>query len=139
MKLKAEQYNCGGYALGTKDWFRPYKTTHRGARADYQKLLQDNNYDYDEILEKCSTFIIKNSSGNIRRVEEDEEIRKDENLVAFRIGMHDFHFMVRKGKNWFHKMGVENIQRIKKKYVFAESWNYAYDSDIIFFAIKKGV
>ena len=134
-----EDYNCGGYALGTFNWYLPMsdlsETTWR--------LVEDRKMSVDEIAQYYADYILKDFEGYIRRIQDLKELKKDEQAIAFRVGEEDFHFCKR-GKNgvWYHKPGRNTIRRIKRTEVFAERWvspnSYTiYDSEIILFALKN--
>ena len=128
-------YNCGGYALGTFNWFCPY-----GSYAEdtlYGKRSKETT------LKNFTKYILLTFEERIRIISKVEEKTNDEYVIAFRIGYEDFHFMKR-GDNgiWYHKPGSNTIRRIKKTEVFSEVWytpnGYTrYDSEIILFAMKK--
>lgn len=101
------EYNSGGYALGTFNWFCPY-----------------GSYDGDTLHSRCSKettlknftkYILLTFEERIRIISKIEEKTKDEYIIAFRIGFHDFHF-IKRGNNgvWYHKPGNSTIRRIKK-------------------------
>ena len=129
------QYNCGGYALNTYNWFCPYGSL----REDSLR----NGYSLEVTLENFTNYILKTFETRIRRISEVKERKKDEYVIAFRVGYTDFHF-AKRGDNgvWYHKPGSNTIRRIKKTEVFSETWytpdGYTkYDSEIVLFAMKK--
>ena len=124
-------HNCGGYALGTKNWFIPYdeRRTHI-------------NYGNGECLRNLDNFVkfMLEIFENVRIINDIEEVEKNERVVAFRCGLSDFHFVkISKQKRVFmHKAGSWNIERMKKEDFFDEKgWaNGKYNSEIRYLAIK---
>lgn len=104
-------YNCGGYALGTFNWFCPY-----------------GSYDGDTLHGRCSKettlknftrYILLTFEERIRIISKIEEKTKDEYVIAFRIGFHDFHF-IKRGDNgvWYHSRAVVQFAELKKQKYF---------------------
>ena len=130
-------YNCGGYALGTFNWYCPYETDK-----DHTSNLR-TKMSVDSMADHYAEFMLQDFFGRLRIIKEVKEIRKDEKAIAFRCCGEDFHFCVR-GDNgvWYHKPGGNTIRRIKKEEVFADEWYsprglVVYTSKIILFAMKK--
>lgn len=132
-------YNCGGYALGTFNWYLPYE--------DYDcstwSLYYDRGMTPDGMADFYAEFMLKDFLGRLRQIKSVKEKTLDEKVIAFRCGESDFHFCVR-GDNgvWYHKPGSNTIRRIKKEEVFSDKWVSPdgwtiYDSKIILFAMKK--
>lgn len=129
------QYNCGGYALNTYNWFCPY--------GSYDGDTLHGRRSKETTLKNFTRYILLTFEERIRIISKVEEKTKDEYVIAFRIGYSDFHFMKR-GDNgvWYHKPGSNTIRRIKKTEVFSDAWytpngGIRYDSEIILFAMKK--
>lgn len=132
-------YNCGGYALGTFNWYLPYENYDYSA----QSLYFGKGMAPDEMVDFYAKFMLKDFFGKLRQINSIKEKTSDEKVIAFRCCKYDFHFCVR-GDNgvWYHKPGTHTIRRIKKKEVFADEWispdgEVIYDSKIILFAMKK--
>ena len=134
-----EDYNCGGYALGTFNWYLPY--------GNYEESISDlyfgQNMSVNEIAHYYENYLLNDFFGILRPIKSVNELAEDEQAIAFRVGEEDFNFCKR-GKNgvWYHKPGRNTIRRIKKSEVFAERWVSPdgftiYDSEIILFALKN--
>lgn len=127
-------YNCGGYALNTFSWLCPYP----------QKMHNDLfngwlDYDLEEAQELCAKWIERNFRNYECITEEEVNNYKNTEVVAFRCGKYDFHFIVRKRNGiWYEKMGAKNkIDIVPKEEVFSSCWygsGYNYRSKIAFFA-----
>lgn len=130
-------YNCGGYALGTFDWYTPYDDDD-----DSVFCRRWNDDDIDEILEDMTDIILNEFDGYIRQIHDISELTEGENAVAFRIGEDDFHFMLRHSNgHWYHKRGNQPIEAIRKNQVFSEEWGtgrlVTYTSAIVLFAVQR--
>ncbi len=115
MSNKWDRANCMGYALGVNEWLTP------------------NGEDYllpDEMVSENFSKLVENISKNFGLVQiPKEQVDKIQGeVIAFRLEEEsDFHFMVRKGRNWFHKRGsLDQIYRMKKAEVMGESWCQSY-------------
>ena len=130
---RLSEYNCGGYALSTYNWFCPNTNAEKYYNMDIEERV---NYSVRYIIR----FFGKEK---IRVIHSIEEKTSTEYIIAFRVGDEDFHFMKR-GDNgvWYHKPGSNTIRRIKKEEVFAEKWYSprgwtTYNSKIVLFAMQK--
>ena len=128
--------NCGGRALGTENWFCPYSTEEDSDRLfDYYAEFMSN----DERAEETVEWMLNNVPG-LRRIENKEDLRLGERLIAYRCSTHDFHFMyMNENGNWLSKQGGGRTKRISEKKVFADYWASGwnvYDSKIILLAKK---
>lgn len=126
-------YNCGGFALGTKDWFFPYNED------DYGKRFSDYDSFYEKNFKKFTKFITVIFE-NVRKIKKIEDAKEGERIIAFRVGKTDFHFVkVNKTNNNFrHKPGCSPVVTMTEKQFFDnDGWSKGkYDSDIVYFAIK---
>lgn len=126
-------YNCGGYALSTYNWFC--------SNTDSTKYY---SLDINERVDYSIRYMIKFfGKDKIRVIHSVQELTKVEYAVAFRVGNCDFHYMKR-GKNgvWYHKPGSNTIRRATKKEVFADKWTTPdgwtiYDSKIVLLAVHE--
>lgn len=126
--MDRHDYNCGGYALETFDWYLPY--------ASYRP---EHGYaTTNEGVLKYARYICESVTG-VRIIKNESELNEDEYLVAFRTCKRDFHFMKRDSQgNWRHKRGHSyRIERITKKEVFSEVWPGEYHSPIVLLAVTK--
>ena len=135
-------YNCGGYALETYDWYLPYD--------------RDEGYFYiNELLDEAGELVtlaqlkyrILADFPELKLVSQQEVQDKlidyhTYQIIAFRIelgGNCDFHFM-KLGKNgsWYEKRGASyKIHRHSFNDVFDDCWNGRYNSEIIFFIRER--
>lgn len=129
-------YNCGGYALGTFNWYCPYRND--GDHTSHLRMKMSVN----DMARYYADFILEDFFGKIREIKSITELLENERAIAFRCGVEDFHFCIR-GHNgvWYHKPGCSYIRRIAKTEIFAKEWRSPsglvyYDSQIILFAIK---
>ena len=132
MKREYENiYNCGGYALGTKDWFIPYDVKNNGLKSNF------NKNDLAEL-----TNFMQDIFTNVRLVRTPKDALRGERLIAFRLAENDFHFVkVNKRNNTFmHKMGWLRIEEMpKEEFYNTMGWGCRYNSEIKYFAIKGKV
>lgn len=139
-------YNCGGFALGTYDWYVPY-----AYRADswyyYFKEFDEGYLTKEEAItgltNACVDFMLNDLDG-IRVIENESEIKKNEYAVAFRVSFEDddFHYARRSDEGvWYHKMGGTEIRKCDFD-IHDQAWNcypYVYEGPVILFAIRKDV
>lgn len=131
-----EDYNCGGYALGTFSWFCPYEGMDY-SNDDRVYLLFENGYNEievrQELLEENTQFMLANIEG-LRLIGTPEEAAADERIIAYRVSLNigysdfsitnesgiivpdyvdvDFHFRMKDpdDKEWTEKMGWGSIE-----------------------------
>lgn len=124
-------YNCGGFALSTYTWVRPFE------------FVEDNiemyPYRFDKGLWRLVGGLLEQF--NIRCVTSFKYISSNEYPVIFRVGSNDFHFM-RYSKlldGWIDKMGGSScINLHKEKEIMREYWyGGRYDSQIVKLAVRK--
>lgn len=116
------QYNCGGYALETFNWFIPhpnfarYKNDEDNTRVCVESMLAD--------------------IPNLRIINDVSELKENEYAFAFRVGDGDFHFIKRANNgHWFHKAGASYfIRTMKTEDVFNTFWSGRYNGPITLFA-----
>ena len=144
-------YNCGGYALGTYDWFIPYgrKSLDEDLKNDVEEFYRESEYDiyafciddYNRIAERCIDEMIHYFNGKLREIKKVSDAKENERVIAFRFGAGDFHFMVkgRKGHQWHSKMGgSESIDTFSEEYVMSDpDWGDIYLSDTYLMAMSK--
>lgn len=139
-------YNCGGYALGTYDWFVPYSCSHSDEylEDDVEKFWRESGYnidDYNIMAERCVNEMIYYFNGKLREIKKVSDAKADERVIAFRFGAGDFHFMIkgRKGHQWHSKIGLSNsIDTFSEEYVMSDpDWGNIYFSDTYLLAMSK--
>ena len=130
-------YNCFGYAMGYYDWL--------DLESFYYLADEDENYDaLDEMFEDCCVEL--EDRYNLTRIYDANVItslRKDEHIIAFRVGFDDFHFArLNSDGTWSHKPGGNYIRNMSEE-EFHDAWCpnrcYPYVSDIAYFIVRKGV
>lgn len=138
-KVNQGDYNCGGYALETYDWYRPSDDCF----FDYGIDEMDEATMLEQ-TQKCVDYMLNQFKGLLRVIQGTWELKENEYMIAFKIdanGENDFHYMKR-GNNgqWYHKMGGCPIRRIKKEKVFKEYWIFnsiTYYGKTVFFAMQN--
>ena len=133
-------FNCQGFAFGTYQWEFPYDQAYRGVMFTAD---EDNDYLIDEYLNITVNWLLNYYSSQLRIIDDINEIEQGEEVIAYRVGATDFHFMKRKSNGkWYHKPGCGPIQSITQKEVFNKIWKnkdgVTYTSKLILFAFKKG-
>lgn len=140
--INTEDYNCGGFAFRTFDWYIPYDYEDYG---DIKVMyLSDKGLSNDEIkeimLEDTIKHMLNEFGGCLRVIDNVEECESDEELIAYRISCNkdkayfDFHFKVHRGDCWQEKNGVKEPHETDIE--DWEHWPVPYDSDLIFLAHK---
>lgn len=132
-------YNCGGYALETFNWYCPYREDEKGEFWTYWGELNDEDYTKEEVLRLTTERMIEEFKGCLRVIQDVSELQEGEYAIAYRIADDDFHFAKRNSKGlWFEKRGSEpKILIMKKEEVFGENWNDRYDSEVVLLAKKR--
>jgi len=124
-------YNCGGFALNTRDWYRPYPE-------DYLCIWElEQELGLEAGTEECVTHMLVEFP-TLRLIGSEDEAEEDESVIFFRIGGGDFHF-VRKGAdgNYYHKMGSsEEVDEMEREEVYGIEWCCRYDGPLVIFAYK---
>ena len=133
-------FNCQGFAFGTYQWDYPYDLAYKGVMFTAD---EDNCYLIDEYLDITVNWLLNYYSSQLRVIDNIKEIEQGEEVIAYRVGAHDFHFMKRKSNGkWYHKPGASPIQSVTQKEVFSKVWKNrngtTYTSELILFAFKKG-
>ena len=135
-RIERCDYNCGGYALNTFDWYMPIDPIDRNTGNMIQK------YGLKKAGDKMRDRILFDFSNNIREIFDIKEVKKNERLILFRLGVDfwggDFHFVVRKGRNFFHKRGgSEWIERMTKEQALNQEWcEGRYSGPVYMFAMR---
>lgn len=156
-------YNCGGYALKTFDWYRPYIGSPEKMESLIDKMVQTGmkKSDVEEILLDYFESKMLNEFPKMRRLKQIEDATNDEDVIAFRITLSisysqslkmnfldnwDFHFMLKIDNEWFEKLGWENIRKHKNNINDVwmgnddentdDGYSFRYDSKIRYYAKK---
>lgn len=127
------EYNCGGFALGTFNWFLPHSFM------SYRSYLRTiGGYEETKVLAATIPEILK-VSDTIRRIDSMDELKQDEYAIAYRVCSDDFHFRLCYNGEWYEKMGDGNIHKISAHTIFTDCWFGGYDSAVVLFAEKKKI
>jgi hypothetical protein len=131
-------YNCGGFALGTFDWYLPYISDDEG---EYYEPNEDNmdavynaRYDHDcgeiDYYEMCNIIAdvyIDNmiKFGNVdREISSLKELKEGERAVYFRASESDFHYVrILSDGTYAHKPGSSFIEEMSEEELFSENWS----------------
>ena len=153
-----DDYNCGGFALGTYSWYVPYHSDEQTNIYDRWANIQmclDAAEDADNIADRIAarktahTYVVSLLNLFVKRILEDfpsvhrvhnfEEIKSDERIILFRIGADDFHFIVSfDHKHWWHKYGWNYIEELCEDEVLDTEWaNGRYFSPIAILAMPN--
>lgn len=153
-----DDYNCGGFALGTYSWYLPYRLDEQmdiyDRWADIQMWLdtaEDADNTADSLIARAAVhtcvvsllnlFVkrILEDFPSVRRVQNFEEIKSDERIILFRTGADDFHFIVSfDHKHWWHKYGWNCIEELCEDEVLDTEWaNGRYFSPIAILAMPN--
>ena len=153
-----DDYNCGGFALGTYSWYVPYRSDEQ--RQIYERwaniqmwldAAEDADNTADSLIARAAVhtcvvsllnlFVkrILEDFPSVRRVQTFEEIKPDERIILFRIGADDFHFIVSfDHKHWWHKYGWNYIEELCEDEVLDTEWaNGRYFSPIAILAMPN--
>lgn len=131
-------YNCGGYALETFNWYVPFKEEEKNELHlfSYRACLS-----VEEILKVTLKSMIKEFRGNLRVIEKVEDLKEGEYAIAYRVGERDFHFAKRNSKGkWFHKRGsLGRVETMTKEEVLnSKDWDCGrYTSRVVLLARKR--
>ena len=137
-------YNCMGFAIGTYEWegLSSFEYTYEDEDEDvsYVELKARR----DEVCYRCALemtlMYLRGNYPRMRILENKDEIKSDETLIAMKVGEDDFHFMRRfpDGK-WYEKCGGAMLRECTDVVEVAE-WEsaygtYYYNSDTIYLAL----
>lgn len=143
-------YNCGGWALGTFSWWRPFRK-ETGYQTIGEFCFFNNISDDSDILHHCAE-VIENDCPHLKRV---TKWNDDDTIIAFRIGIlwseegyisdWDFHFRLKLANGlWTEKSGNNDITASLDPTKTNAPWEISpvdpltYDSEIIYFKDTRG-
>lgn len=125
-------FNCGGFALGTGDWYIPehfYEKESLSFWSQYEDGWGGNELSadaYEELCDKLADIYVEDmiEDGVIEReVSRNTTLNEDERLIAFRASYDDFHFVREMSDGtWSHKMGGTMIQEFDEESLDDEYW-----------------
>lgn len=128
-------FNCGGYALGTLDWYSPYSNYYDSME---EMIYDENGYEINGVEYQDSMVeYMLNTLDNVRIAKDEYDCGKDERIVAFRCGEDDFHFVRKESDGTFtHKPGSHAIEPMTREQFYdPRGWDFRYDGPIVFLAI----
>lgn len=133
-------FNCQGFAFRTYQWDYPYDQAYKSVMFTAD---EDNYYLIDEYLNITVNWLLDYYSSQLRVIDDITEIEQGEEVIAYKVSAHDFHFMKRKSNGkWYHKPGASPVQSVTQKEVFSKVWKNrsgtTYTSELVLFAFKKG-
>ena len=130
-------YNCGGYAFGTFNWYLPFRDEAHEIPLVFRTQAQAEKYTQHCVDEMLYEF----RERRLRTIVGLGCLEADEYAIAFRISYDgDFHYVRRHTNgNWFHKCGADTqIRQMSKEEVFSENWcNGRYNGPLVLFAIQR--
>lgn len=131
-------YNCGGFALGTETWYSFDHYQYRGfenSSSDKKRLRR-----MGKVTFLCVEQLLGDFPRQLRIIQKEEDKKSYEEVFFFRLSSDgDFHFVVKHGNKYFHKMGnTPYIDEMSKEEVYSDSWIGGYDGPLVIFAkVKK--
>ena len=131
------EYNCGGWALKTFNWYLPYGAYDADysddSRQDFFRecaegidldSLSGMDIFYEKVLKEDTNYMLKDfEDEGLKLVENPEDLSPMKNLIAYRVVVYpqyncdgnieffdaDFHYMVREDGVWTSKCGDGEI------------------------------
>ena len=140
--------NCGSFALNIKEW---YLSDRKFDNTDIAWEMECQGYDLNSILEYLTSInveqILADFVDEIRLLDSKEEVKENEELIAFRVGVFDdsfddidtdFHFRVKRNGEWMEKCGSTEVRRceLEEGVNWTNSSGDIYNGPIVFFAKK---
>lgn len=130
----SKEYNCGGYALRTFNWFVPYTIGNSNKMVALDMLEDGCSFQEvrQELFRRDVQFILRALPEKVRLLKSNARLASNEELVAFRVHCSicgdffdpkddfsleevetDFHFRVRRNGKWMEKNGAGPIVRCR--------------------------
>ena len=129
--ISADQYdyNCMSYALNVFDHWLELLSFTSFTNDDLNKIF----------LDCCEELQYKYAAR--RLTSSNDTLLSGERMIAFRIGVDDFHFVRRNSDGtWTHKPGNSYIREMSEEELLSDAWSthrwHPYISEIAFFAVK---
>lgn len=119
-------YNCGGFALGTFNWYLPYKKYDETTEDALYDIREDDSLDEDGLCDALADYYIEYMEWDLglREINNIDDIKEGEHLVAFRAANYDFHYIRQLSDGtWAQKMGGSEITQWTDEEVFAPRWD----------------
>lgn len=149
-----QEYNCGGYALGTYSWYLPYYDFETREEQVTDLISRGfNEYQiYRQLLSLDTKQMLSDFKERLRVIKNESDLLDTETLIAYRIFVEfnfyngklfyedsDFHFRVKRGDRWFEKNGDDLIHTVEDMSLFVP-WIAQcgeYDSEVVLLALKN--
>lgn len=135
-------YNCGGFALGVFNWYRPYDHDEKEA---VDSIIEDYDDELINELDACNEiadiYVSHMEKADLcREIFSEDDLNENEYLVAFKSSIDDFHYARRlRNGRWFHKMGWNKIEEVSQDNVYDDYWwedLNCYCGDLHLLAVK---
>lgn len=132
-------FNCGGFALGTCEWEGFEKYRRRGYQSFNHRLNSKRKRAMAKMTYWCAEELLEKYPRQLRLVKSEDDKLSYEEIFFFRISSDgDFHFVVKHGREYFHKKGnTPWIDKMSKEEVYSDSWCGRYDGPMLIFAKTK--
>jgi hypothetical protein len=139
-------YNCGGFALNTKDWYLPGDTDLDCCYncEDWDECEYDCEAVYESLVRKTDEAVTHMlvEFPSLRIIHNENELKDFETLVLFRMGPTDFHYVKKDKKGrYLHKMGWECVIReMSEEEVYSDNWcGGKYDGPLVMFGYDERI
>lgn len=144
-----DEGNCGSFALNVREWYISDRDFDNTTIA-YDMMVDDVDLDVilDYLTFKNVEQILEDFSDEIRVLTNKEEVKDNEELIAYRIGIFnyedmdyletDFHFKVKRNGSWMEKPGSTDVKYcdLEEFDNWSNSSGDIYNGPIVFFAKK---
>lgn len=146
-------YNCGGFALGTYNWYFPYDEDEREELLCELYESDDSDREIAETLLRIDLeWMVEEFDGQLRVLDKIEDLKDDETLIAYRVGYdreesykcgsatdgYDFHYKVFTDGCWREKCGSTVCKPCRlwehREWTY---WDFEYNSSMVYLALKK--
>lgn len=125
--------NCGGYALGTLDWYCPDSYYDRedfdfwdDSQCFYDNCNSSEYYHFcDKLAEIYVDDMLNDPHSNVIREVDNPyiDLESDERIVAFRASAEDFHYIRQMSDgSWSHKQGGLAIEEFPEEALDSFVW-----------------
>ena len=141
--------NCGSFALNVKEWYISDMDFDNTTIAN--DMIEDGNTIeeiFDYLTPRNVNQILNDFKDEVRVLSNKKEIKLNEELIAFRLGVFvyddctaletDFHFKVKRNGEWMEKRGATEIRYcdLDEDEEWCNSSGEVYNGPIVFLAKK---
>lgn len=152
--ITESDYNCGGYALETYDWYLPYGYDEDREDAVNELILEgcSETEIYSILRDRDLSNMLRDFKDRIRIIHNELEALENERIIAYRFFIEfisyggavyydnsDFHYRVKTSTGWVEKNGCAPVSKVKNMSLVSP-WIAecgTYDSEIILLAFKN--